>query len=305
MNATLRALLAHGHGVAGRNEVDQVVSIRALEWAVRSGHVHRLLPGVYAEAALADQPAVLRRAAVRYAGGRGTLSHTTALDVWGLRPADRDEPVHLRVPFDVRLRSHPPVVVHQRRGLRIEPPDVVTRSGLPVTRLETTLVDAWPLLRREERPAPLIKAVRERWTTPERVLAALEAVPRLADRAGIRALLDRLASGCHSPLEIWGHDQVFTGPGMPRFERQVAVRVDGRACYLDVWAPRERVDFELDGAAWHAAPERREADLRRDAALAALGIQVVRFTHRRLFREPDAVRREVLEVLAAARRRAA
>ena len=39
----------------------------------------------------------------------------------------------------------------------------------------------------------------------------------------------------------------------------------------------------------------------RDAALAALGIQVVRFSHRRLVREPDAVRREVLAVLATRR----
>ena len=139
-------------------------------------------------------------------------------------------------------------------------------------------------------------------TTPERILAALEAAPRLADRAAIRVLLHRLASGCHSALEIWGHDHVFTGPGMPPFERQVAVRADGRTHYLDVWAREEGVDFELDGAASHGSPDQREADLRRDARLAALGIQVVRFTHRRLYREPDAVRKEILDVLAARHR---
>jgi very-short-patch-repair endonuclease len=208
--------------------------------------------------------------------------------------------VHLSVPCEVRLRPHPPVVVHQRRGLRIEPPDVVVRAGLPVTRLETTLVDAWPLLSVEERLAPLIRAVSDRWTTPERILAAVEAVPRLGDRAAIRALLDRLASGCHSVLEIWGHDHVFTGPGMPGFERQVAVHVDGHTYYLDVWAPEERVNFELDGATSHGTPDQREADLRRDARLSTHGIQVVRFTHRQLYHEPDAVRQQVLDILAAA-----
>ncbi|MGN9906610.1 DUF559 domain-containing protein [Phytohabitans sp. LJ34] len=255
------------------------------------------------DATAADQVAVLRHAAVRYAAGRGALSHTTALEVWGLRPAEPAEPVHLSVPADVRLRPHPPVVVHQRRDLRIEPPDVLVRDGLPVTRLETTLVDAWPLLSPEQRPAPLIRAVGDRRTTPERILAALEATPRLSDRAAIRVLLDRLAGGCHSALEIWDHDHVFTGPAMPPFERQVRVRLGGRTYYLDVFAREERVDFELDGAASHGAPQQREADLRRDARLAAHGIQVVRFTHRRLYRETDAVRREILDILAAARSR--
>jgi very-short-patch-repair endonuclease len=299
VNEELRAILRCNGGVARRDEA----AVGALRWASHAGQVRRLLPGVYVDATLTGDPAVLRRAAVRYAGGRGALSHTTALGAWGLLlPGERDEPVHLSVPAGVRLRSHPPVVVHQRRGLRIEPPDVVFRTGLPVTRLEITLVDAWPLLPPEERAAPLIRAVSDRRTTPGRILAALEAVPRLSDRAAIRSLLDRLAGGCHSALEIWGHDQVFTGPGMPPFERQVAVRVGGRTIYLDVLARAERVNFELDGSASHGAPEQREIDLRRDARLAALGIQVVRFSHRRLLHEREAVRREVLDILAAARR---
>jgi very-short-patch-repair endonuclease len=301
MNEELRALLVRHGGVVRRDEV----APGALKWASHTGEVRRLLPGVWVDATLARQPATLHRAAVRYADGRGALSHTTALDAWGLRPADPDEPVHISVPFGVRLRSHPPVVVHQRRDLRLEPPDVVVRAGVPVTRLETTLVDAWPLLPPEQRPAPMIRAVSDRRTTAERILTALETVPRLGDRAAIRVLLDRLAGGCHSALEIWGHDHVFTGPGMPPFERQVRVRLGGQTFYLDIFARAERVDFELDGAASHGAPEQREADLRRDARLAAHGIQVVRFTHRRLLHDTDAVRREILDVLAAARRRGA
>jgi very-short-patch-repair endonuclease len=302
VNEELRALLERNGGTMTRDEACEVVSIRTLEWAYRAGHVRLVLPGVYANSAVADQPDVLRLAAVRYADGRGALSHTTALDVWGLRPADRNEPVHLSVPSGVRLRSSPPVVVHQRRGLLIEPPHVVNRGGLPVTRLETTLVDAWPMLPPDQRGVPLIRAVNEWRTTPARVSAALAAVPRLPGRAALRTLLERLAAGCHSALEIWGHDHVFTGPGMPAFERQVMIRLDGRTIYLDTFAPVELVNFELDGAASHGASDQRERDLRRDNLLAAHGIQVVRFTHRRLFFEPDAVRCEILDVLAAARR---
>ncbi|MET8040921.1 DUF559 domain-containing protein [Micromonospora sp. NPDC005215] len=115
----------------------------------------------------------------------------------------------------------------------------------------------------------------------------------------LRSLLDRLAAGCRSPLEIWGHDHVFTGSGMPTFIRQARVRVGARTVYLDMFAEAERVDIELDGATSHGDPAEREIDLRRDALLATIGILVVRFTHRRLTTEPAQVRRETLAILAA------
>jgi very-short-patch-repair endonuclease len=63
------------------------------------------------------------------------------------------------------------------------------------------------------------------------------------------------------------------------------------------------VAFELDGAAWHTSPVDRARDLRRDAALAALGILVVRYTYERLHAEPMAVRAEARSILAVHRRR--
>lgn len=67
----------------------------------------------------------------------------------------------------------------------------------------------------------------------------------------------------------------------------------------------ERVDVELDGATYHFGDAQRERDLRRDAALSALGILVVRYTARRLFAEPDAVRAELAHILRARRRQLA
>ncbi|WP_329100415.1 endonuclease domain-containing protein [Micromonospora sp. NBC_01699] len=84
---------------------------------------------------------------------------------------------------------------------------------------------------------------------------------------------------------------------MPRFQRQVRVRVANRTMYLDVYAEQERVAFELDGAAAHGDPRQREIDLRRDALLATLGILVVRFSHRRLVHDPTEVRREIVAIL--------
>lgn len=273
-----------------------------LEWARRAGQLRRLLPGIYTGVG-GSHPEfeLLRRAALLWAGGQGALSHLTALDLWGLRRQVPGEPVHLSVPPGSGLRSRNGLVVHQRSGFAALPPQVLIRDGLPVTRIERCLVESWPYLPPADRPAPVIRAVNDRMTTPERVSAAIAGVPKLTGRVELRTLLDRLAAGCRSPLEIWGHDHVFTGAGMPPFERQTRVRVGGRTCYLDVFARRERVDFELDGATTHGDPGQREIDLRRDALLATVGILVVRYPHRRLVHETAEVRREILAILATRR----
>ncbi|MEV7987970.1 DUF559 domain-containing protein [Micromonospora sp. NPDC085948] len=63
-----------------------------------------------------------------------------------------------------------------------------------------------------------------------------------------------------------------------------------------MFAERERVNLELDGATSHGDPRQREIDLRRDALLATIGIVVVRFAHRRLVHEIDEVRRETMAI---------
>ncbi|MGC5333258.1 DUF559 domain-containing protein [Micromonospora sp. DT62] len=313
MNPVLRAMLDRNGGLVTRHATSQVLPRWVLEDASRSGRLLRVLPGVYVDAALADgrgsapplarvTPVLARRAAVAYTGGRGALSHLTALEVWKLRRQMPGEPVHLDVSTRAGLRSGPHLVVHHRRSFAPEPPHVLVRDGEPVTRLDRTLVDAWPLLHPADRPAAIIRAVNDRLTTPRRIATALATAPKLADRAALRGLLDRLDAGCRSPLEIWGHDRVFVGPGMPAFRRQVRARLGGRVVYLDLFAEAELVDIELDGATTHGDLREREIDLRRDALLAARGVLVVRFSHRRLLHEPDEVRRETLAILANRRR---
>ncbi|HKA69583.1 MAG TPA: DUF559 domain-containing protein [Actinomycetes bacterium] len=191
------------------------------------------------------------------------------------------------------------IVAHRRAGFRSEPPIVVIRRGLPVTNLDQTLVDCWPLMSGPDQRAPIIAAVSDRRTTPTRVRHLLNEADRLTGRAALYALLDKLQAGCRSELELWGYDRVFTGPGLPVLRRQYPVRLGGHTVYLDVFAENERTNFELDGTTWHGSVEQRERDLRRDAGLAAMGILVIRFTHDRLTSEPDAVRRDVLRILAA------
>ncbi|MEU7945875.1 DUF559 domain-containing protein [Micromonospora taraxaci] len=314
MDARLQALLDRRGGLAMRREMLSVVSPWALQSACRAGRMVRVLPGIYVDAALVREsepslpllsrvgPEIARRASLAYAGGRAALSRLTALDVWGLRRQPADEPVYLDLHRGAGLRGRPQLVVRHRSDFAVAPPYVVTRNGLPVTRLDRTLVDCWPLLPSVDRSGPLIRAVNDRLTTPQRLVTALAEVSRVPDRAALSGLLDRLATGCRSALEIWGHDHVFTGPGMPTFVRQVRVRVGARTFYLDMFAEAERVNIELDGATSHGDPAEREIDLRRDALLATVGILVVRFTHRRLTANPLQVRQEALAILASRRR---
>ncbi|SNT64641.1 Protein of unknown function [Asanoa hainanensis] len=251
---------------------------------------------MFVDSARAADVEVRRRAAIAYARGTGALSFTTALAVWGLW--EDEETVHVTVPRSSAFRSRAWVMMHRPRAEL----DAVTRQAFSVTRLDQTLVDAWSILPSARRREPVIRAINERMTTVGRVRVALDGARRLNGLHEFRQLVRLLAQGCRSELEIWGHDNVFTGPGMPRFARQFPITLGGRTVYLDVFAEPERVDFELDGFSTHGDPRQREADLRRDAALAAQGILVVRFTRRRLLSEPIAVRTEILAILCARQR---
>lgn len=295
----LRELVERAGGVVTLRHACEVVPEWAVDNAHRSGNLRRVLPGVYLAPEAVGDPVALRRAVLAWADGRGALSHTTALETWGVRRAVPGEPVHLTVPDGSGMRSRPGVAVHHLIGFAPEPPRVRRRNGLVVTPVEESLVASWPLLRADDRRAPVIAAVNGRLTTPQRIDAALARAPRLAGRGELRHVLDLLAAGCRSPLEIFGHEHVFTGPGMPTFRRQVRVRVGRRTMELDVFAERELVNIELDGTAWHGDRRSRERDLRRDTLLATLGIRVVRFTHHRLVHETGSVRRAILAILAS------
>jgi very-short-patch-repair endonuclease len=167
-----------------------------------------------------------------------------------------------------------------------------------VVNLERCIVESWPLLEADAQRAPAIRAVAERMTTPEPIRATLRANPRLGGRRLLVQLLDLLAMGCRSELETWGYRHVFAGLGL---RWQVPIPLGGRTVYLDSYDETGRLNFELDGRKYHGGVRDRERDLRRDAALAARGIMVVRFTHDRLVREPDQVRVQIRTIMSARR----
>jgi len=260
-----------------------------------TGRLVRLQPGVYATSSAAAQWRIRVEAVVLSRGG--VASHRTALALWGLVPPGSS--VHVAVEPTRSNRRSAGVVLHRPDELR----DAVRSvDGVPVTCVERTLVDTWgrpgglalPAVR-----AAVITAVRDRNCRPQDLAAELARRPQLRARASLVELVRLLAEGCQSELEIWGCLNVLRTPGMPRFALQHRVTVAGRTFLLDAACEEVQLAVEMDGAAWHGSREQRERDIRRDALLATVGWQTLRFSFARLTSSPDSCRRDIRAVHAA------
>jgi hypothetical protein len=296
MHEDIANLIHKYDGIIRRSDALDLVDHRTLERAVRADHLHAPFPRVYLPANLASDRRALMRAAIVHADGAAALSHTSALHVWQL-PIPAHGPIHLTPAVNHHFRGNRSLRVHRRHAFSLGPPNVVIRDDLPVIRLERTIIDSWPLLHGDAKRDPAIMAVAGRMTTPERLTMALQERPRLGGRRELERLIDLLAAGCRSHLELWGYQQVFTGPEFASVVWQYPVRIDGRVVYLDGLDLTTGTNFELDGARHHRGPGDRERDLRRDAALQALGMVVVRFTGQRLYRQPATVRRDAVAIM--------
>jgi very-short-patch-repair endonuclease len=174
-----------------------------------------------------------------------------------------------------------------------------------VTSVERAVVDAWAQPGAVRRPAvrgAAITAVRQRLCAPGDLAYELCRRPQLPGRAELADLVRLLAEGCRSELEIWGVQHVLRGPGMPSFVMQRRIEVAGERFILDAACEEVLLAVEMDGAAWHGSRERRESDIRRDALLATVGWQTLRFSYRRMTRAPEQCRDDIRAAYQARRR---
>lgn len=225
-------------------------------------------------------------------------SHATALSLWGLLPP-APGPVHVTVATGRSGRGSAGVVLHRSQELD----DAIRRvDGLAVTCVERAIVDTWGRpdgCRRAAVRAIAIEAVRRRMCSTRNLQWEVDRRPQLPERAALLGLIRLLADGCRSELEIWGCLHVLRGPGMPRFVQQRPVEVAGERFVLDAACEESMLAVEMDGAAWHGSRTQRERDIRRDALVATLGWQTLRFGFARMTQTPDACRRDILATHAA------
>jgi hypothetical protein len=221
-------------------------------------------------------------------GPAAALSGETALRCYGLDGDWDEDTIQVAVPHTRRLDRRAKVHVTRWTGFdsRLHP----TRKP-PTVRLEVALLTTASRERDTARQAAmLLDACRQRRTTPQRLLAELEALGQLPGREVIRQILFDAADGVQSFLEQCYLRRVERAHGLPVADRQVravtsaesttvtpADRSAKRVVYRDVEYSPYGLIVELDGLFGHSEALSRWRDLSRDNAAATSGKLTLRF----------------------------
>lgn len=297
--AAIAAIAARQYGILTR---DQLLSCglsgeQVKRW-LRSGRIRRLHSGVYRVAGAPVVPEGELLAAVFAAGPGAVASHRAAAWLWELIEATA---VEVTVPpgRSARLRG---VSVH--RAPDVNKIWVGRRRGIPVTSPMRALVDLGAVSPELVEDA-LDEGLIARYFTVDAVEAELERVGhRGRSGAGVlrevlvrRALEDGIPDSRLEPVMA----RLARRYNLPRAQFQYVVR-DGDRRFIgrvDFAYPEAKLVIEIDGWSSRATPRRLDEDLHRQNRLVLAGWTVLRFTKRRLLREPAKVADRIRSVLIA------
>jgi very-short-patch-repair endonuclease len=266
----------------------------AIAHRVRTGWLHRIHRGVYVVGHLAPTPLQREIAAVLAAGDDAVVSHVSAAYLWGLAD-DPVGPAHVTIPS--RGCRKPGIRAHRTRALA--PRERTIRWGVPVTTPARTIID----MAETTEPTDLEQLIAEARVTKLVSHSQLRAaVAESRGRRGVRGLATILDEE---------HDPAFTRSeaerrflSLVRAARLPEPYVNALAAGYEVdflW-PFDRLVVEIDGYSFHGNRGSFERDRSRDAALAAVGLRVMRITWRQLTREPEMVVARLAGALAIAER---
>ena len=297
MRPEIDIVLAATGGAASRAALLTAVTRNQLDDEVARGHLVAPFPRAYCRPWDVEEPAVRESAALSSVGRPAALSHLTALRRWGL-PVQPGNAIHVTVPARRHpIGRRPGLFVHRARG-RVQTRKI---GGLLTVNPAVALVRSWPMLSGPDQRAPIIAAARDRLVLPADLRRAASEAVGMPGRRQLNLLIEQIAAGCESELELWGYLSVFDVAGLRHAVRQKVVEAHGRFYRLDMAYDDEQVDIELDGYRFHGGRAQRERDMERDATLAAIGWLTLRFSHARLHEDIDGCRRDALATLAARR----
>ena len=232
-----------------------------------------------------------RRAALIACGEQAVLSHRTAADLWDLRQSNP------RL-TDVTISSR--AGRERRDGIRLHrgplpPTEVTNHRTFPVTTPARTLLDLAAVITPRALERAIDEAERLGLFDEAAIASVLDANRRRPGRGRLAAVLAAHRPGStrtRSTLEerflAFCRDR-----GLPQPQLNVPI---GRYSADFLW-PEQRLIVETDGRAAHRTAHAFEHDRARDAQLAVAGFRVVRYTERRLIRQPATVYRELRSLL--------
>lgn len=285
----LAAIAKRQYGVVSRRQLRALgLGSGAIDSRLRSGRLHAVHRGVYAVGHAGLNQRGIWLAAVLAHGEGAVLSHLSAAALWGLLPPAQ--------PVDVTSTHGRP----GRRGIRLHRAAVhaeerVTRHGVPVTSVARTLLDV--------AETPSERRLRRAYEEADRLgLLNRNALKRACDRGrgrhGLTAL-GRLSAEERGGATRSSLEDLFLALCRTHGLPTPAVNAFLLGFEVDALWPEQRLVAELDGFAFHRHRAAFERDRSRDAALQAAGYRVVRFTYRRLQREPGAVAGELRSLFSA------
>jgi very-short-patch-repair endonuclease/predicted transcriptional regulator of viral defense system len=284
------------HGIVTRTQLLSLgIGAQAIKRRVRAGRLRVVYRGTYLVGPMMQ--ALSREMAAVLACGEGAvLSHQSAAALSKLLPYPAQSPVHVTVPRALAQRAG--MCIHRVKEL--PPSEVMRRHGIAVTTPARTIIDIAAEVTAGELEQAVATAVRNHRTTRPNLDSLLARYPRRPGTRALRTLLER------------GGRPAFT---RSRPERRLLdlirkarlpapeANLKTERYELDLYWPEYRLAVEVDTLWTHSSAESFEADRRRDAELAADGIQVMRITDVGIADEPE--RQIALISQALALRRAA
>ncbi len=228
-------------------------------------------------------------AAVLALSDGAVLSHRAAAELWELLPPSRG--LHVAVPRTAGHVARDGITVHRAA---LPAADTKRRSGIGVTSLPRTLLDLAATVDADTLAVAFEEAQVIHQLHPLTMVRAIEKRSRRRGTAAMRALLMGAVdpTGVRSPMEL-------------RFLRLCADQhiprplVNGR---IGPWRPdflwrEHHLVVETDGGRFHQSLAKRERDERKDAALTAQGLTVLRLRwHEVVYMQADTAAR-VLDAL--------
>jgi very-short-patch-repair endonuclease len=277
-DAMIARLAANQHGVMTTAQLMKAgLSTGRISERAAAGRLHRIHRGVYAVGYPRLSNEGTWMAAVLACGDRAVLSHRTAAELWGMRRARRQSgargqvgPIDVTIPGTAGRKTRERIALH--RSSTLVASDCTRRDGIPVTTPARTLTD----LRAVISPPELAAA----WREAEFLRLPIDEAPA-GDRArtDLEAVFLALCRRHRLPRPA-------VNAGVDRYE------VDF------LWASC-RLIVEVDGWESHRTRSAFEVDRARDARLAVLGYEVVRFTWRQVTADAAGVAKTIRALVRA------
>jgi very-short-patch-repair endonuclease len=287
----LTELIAAQHGVFTRRQVRSLGVTAKRER--RMVATRQWLPVLGPSYVQAGTPiGVTQRARAATLVGPGVAALHTAAELHGLAAVRDDLHTHVHV----ARGNHPKVRgLTAHSGAPIEPADVTTALGIPVTTRRRTAVDLSATL--PWRPAVDLarEALFRRWITLDELAADARSRVGCHRTPQLVAILRLLGAGGRSYGELRLH-QILRRAGIDGWRANVVLAGIGE---VDVLFPRQRVVVEIDGYHVHSRREVFQRDRDKGNRLLQAGYRVLRFTWVDLTDRPQLVVTQIRQLLAA------